>query len=103
MMEVEMHELDKMSIEELAGLRDRTIAVLADKVELRQRELEEEIARINELNGRRPLGDLFGNGKKPAVRYRGPNGEEWSGRGAKPKWVEDQLGKGLTLDQLKAA
>jgi DNA-binding protein H-NS len=27
---------------------------------------------------------------KPAAKYRGPNGEEWSGRGSRlPQWVKD--------------
>ena len=26
-------------------------------------------------------------GAKPAVKYRGPNGETWSGRGRPPRWL----------------
>jgi DNA-binding protein H-NS len=28
-----------------------------------------------------------GEGKKVAAKYRGPNGEEWTGRGIAPKWL----------------
>lgn len=34
---------------------------------------------------------------KVAVKYRSPSGS-WSGRGRKPKWVEDHLKSGGTLD-----
>ncbi len=34
-------------------------------------------------------------GKQPA-RYRGPNGEEWSGRGPSPRWMKPFLAKGKT-------
>src|SRR5690606_5792808 len=34
-----------------------------------------------------------------AIKYRGPNGEPWSGgRGRKPKWVTDALAQGKKLD-----
>ena len=37
--------------------------------------------------------------KKTAARYRGPNGETWSGgRGRKPRWVTEALAKGKKLE-----
>lgn len=37
--------------------------------------------------------------KKTTARYRGPNGQTWSGgRGRKPKWVTDALAKGKKLE-----
>jgi DNA-binding protein H-NS len=35
-------------------------------------------------------------GKKSLVqaKYRGPNGEEWSGRGLTPKWLREEIAKG---------
>ncbi len=33
---------------------------------------------------RKPRGDI---GTKRAAKYRGPNGEEWSGRGRTPNWL----------------
>jgi len=40
-------DLDAMSIEELAKLRDDATAKLAEKVEARQKELEAELARLS--------------------------------------------------------
>jgi DNA-binding protein H-NS len=34
-------------------------------------------------------------GKQPP-KYRGPNGEEWSGRGPAPRWMKPLLVKGKT-------
>ena len=36
-------------------------------------------------------------GKQPA-RYRGPNGEEWSGRGPAPRWMKPLLAKGKSKE-----
>ena len=37
---------------------------------------------------------------KPVVKYRGPNGETWSGgRGRKPQWVTQMLQEGRSLEE----
>jgi DNA-binding protein H-NS len=33
---------------------------------------------------------------KQAAKYRGPGGEEWSGRGPAPRWLKPLLAKGKT-------
>lgn len=38
--------------------------------------------------------------KSVAPKYRGPNGELWTGRGKKPRWVEAALSAGSTLEDL---
>jgi DNA-binding protein H-NS len=44
----------------------------------------EQAAAKNGTRARKPRGDT---GTKRAAKYRGPNGEEWSGRGRMPKWL----------------
>jgi DNA-binding protein H-NS len=39
-------------------------------------------------------------GSVPA-KYRGPNGEEWSGRGRTPKWLSVMEAEGKSRDQFK--
>ncbi len=41
---------------------------------------------------------------RPAVpvKYRGPNGETWSGRGKKPNWIEAWIAAGKSVDDLVA-
>jgi DNA-binding protein H-NS len=40
-------------------------------------------------------------GKKVAPKYKGPNGETWTGRGRQPGWVVAALGAGRTLDEMR--
>ena len=37
-------------------------------------------------------------GKKFHPKYRGPSGETWAGRGAKPRWLVDAMKGGKKLD-----
>lgn len=89
-----MRDLEGMSIEALAELRDAVTARLADRVAARQRELQAEADRIGGL--------LEGRVKpKRAPKYR-KGDETWSGVGSQPKWVRDHIAGGGTLEQLKA-
>jgi len=45
--------------------------------------------------------DLFPRDPVP-VKYRGPNGETWTGRGFKPKWLEILLAQGTPLETFAA-
>lgn len=54
------------------------------------------------------MGEGKGKGKarKPAsgtvaVKYRGPNGEPWSGRGRSPKWVQIAEAEGKSREDFK--
>ena len=38
--------------------------------------------------------------KKVAPKYRGRNGELWTGRGRRPAWVEAEIAKGKSLSDL---
>ena len=38
-----------------------------------------------------------GKGQAAPVKYRGPNGETWAGRGMKPVWLREQLDGGRSL------
>ena len=37
-------------------------------------------------------------GKPAAVKFRGPNGEEWSGRGRAPAWMKEALEQGKSKE-----
>lgn len=45
--------------------------------------------------------DLFPRDPVP-VKYRGPNGETWTGRGFKPKWLETLMAQGTPLETFAA-
>ncbi|WP_430727125.1 H-NS family nucleoid-associated regulatory protein [Variibacter gotjawalensis] len=50
-----------------------------------------------ELLGSRKRG--VRKGTRLRVKYRGPNGEEWSGRGLRPIWLRDQIKRGRREEQ----
>ena len=94
--------------------------LLAQKAELekqienaRKQELSDAIAQIRSLMSQYGLtvADLGGKagsvkasstkGSKVAPKYRNKaTGETWTGRGRQPKWVEQALASGKTLEEL---
>jgi DNA-binding protein H-NS len=48
--------------------------------------------------GARSRGSSHLKGTKVPPKYRGPKGETWAGRGAKPRWLVAALKKGKKLD-----
>ena len=39
----------------------------------------------------------------PTAKYRGPNGEEWSGRGLTPRWLSTLIADGHTKEEFAVA
>ena len=98
--------LATMSIEALLKLRDDIGTALAR----RATDMKEQLARLggsdgtdvgNGRRGRRSGGPL--KGRKIAPKYRGPGGETWAGRGARPRWLVDALKGGKKLDDFLIA
>ena len=80
--------LANMDVGELLDLRKRVDATLSR----RRGELEKQLAQLPTSTGavrvgrgRRGISVL--KGRKVAAKYRGPSGETWAGRGAKPRWL----------------
>jgi DNA-binding protein H-NS len=105
-------DLDKMSVAELTALRDAAEAKRLEKLEsAKAAVLAETRAKLAELGltlegvlppaglgqGRKAPKDSGGD-KLPA-KYRGPNGEEWSGRGRLPRWLAALEAEGKKRDQ----
>ena len=85
--------LETLSIEDLASLRDRVITALSDKVAARQKELLVESERVGALVNSKPS---TARPKRP-VKYR--DGENvWSGVGTMPAWAKL---KGDTLESYR--
>lgn len=103
---------------ELSGLSSADLRALQEQIkqELKKREQQdllkarEQIMAIAQSVGV-PLKELMGGqarvakvgGAKVAVRYRHPADAslQWTGRGRQPKWVQDWLASGQSLDALK--
>jgi DNA-binding protein H-NS len=64
--------------------------------------LAAKVAAASEKKGRGGKGRKKAAAPKNKVppKYRGANGESWTGRGRKPAWVVAELAAGKTLDQL---
>jgi DNA-binding protein H-NS len=93
-------------------LKEQGERLLAQAEEMREKEIADAIADIKEkmrlygltaedLGLARATGGKSQRGKAApaAIKYRGPNGETWSGgRGRKPQWVTQALQAGHKLE-----
>ena len=94
-------------------LKEQAEKLMAEAERMREQEIADAIADIKskiELYGltAADLGLAKNTGgpgmsrpkaAKPAIKYRGPNGETWSGgRGRKPQWVVQALKDGRDLE-----
>jgi DNA-binding protein H-NS len=88
--------LSEMSIEALMDLRKRVDEMLLD----RRAKLQQQLERIAVVGGRRVVrgGGSVLKGRKVPPRYRGPSGETWAGRGARPRWLVAAIKSGKKLD-----
>jgi len=91
-------------------LKQKAEKLMAEAEQMRKKEISDVIADIREKMKAygltpRDIG-LAANTRKRSsgataktVKYRGPNGETWSGgRGRKPKWVKDALKAGKKIE-----
>jgi DNA-binding protein H-NS len=84
--------LASMSVDALLKLRDDIGRLLVQKAD----DLKQQLARLGSGSGEAPARGRRGRrkslkGRKVPPKYRGPNGETWAGRGAKPGWMVEQL------------
>src|SRR5262245_11813474 len=85
--------LSRMTVEALMDLRERIDGLLSE----RRAELQEQLERIAVVGGARVVGGTL-RGRKIPPKYRGPSGETWAGRGAKPRWLVAAIKGGKKLD-----
>src|SRR5262245_22257299 len=93
--------LSGMNVESLMDLRKRVDDVLIERrVEL-QKQLERMDRTIAEIGGARAARGGRRSalrGRKVPPKYRGPSGETWAGRGARPVWLVAAIKGGRKLD-----
>ena len=96
-------------------LKEQAERLLAQAEEMREKETADAIADIKEkmrlygltaedLGLGRAAGGKSPRGKAAAavIKYRGPNGETWSGgRGRKPQWITQALQQGRKLEEFE--
>lgn len=92
-------------------LMEKAQQLMAEAEQVRQKEIDSVIADIRKKMEAYGLTaqDIGGTAAprkrgpaakgKGAVKYRGPNGETWSGgRGRKPRWVQEALKAGKKIE-----
>jgi DNA-binding protein H-NS len=89
--------LSGMTVEALMDLRKRVDEMLHQHRAKLQKQLES-IAVVG--GGRRVVrgGRSALKGRKVPPKYRGPSGETWAGRGARPRWLVAAIKGGKKLD-----
>jgi DNA-binding protein H-NS len=89
--------LSGMTVEALMDLRGRVDQMLLE----RRAELQKQLERMDALAGGRRVvrgGGSALKGRKVPPKYRGPSGETWAGRGARPRWLVAAIKGGRKLD-----
>src|SRR5262249_40089840 len=89
--------LSGMTVEELMDLRERVDGLLSERLA----ELQEQLERIAGPGSARVVRGGGGalKGRKVPPKYRGPSGETWAGRGARPRWLVAAIKGGKKLDE----
>jgi DNA-binding protein H-NS len=89
--------LSGMSVEALMDLRKRVEARLVEH----RAQLEKQLERMGRaIAGSRVVrgGGSVLKGMKVPPKYRGPSGETWAGRGARPRWLVAAIKGGKKID-----
>ena len=89
--------LKSMSAAQLIDLRGDIDRVLAAKVSAERKELQAKLDKLEQFGGKGRAGRGRSHplkGGKVAPRFRGPEGETWSGRGLRPKWMTALIAQG---------
>jgi len=94
--------LASMSVDALLKLRDEITSTLSQKAG----DLKRQLARLGgweSSGGRATTRKTSLKGRKVAPKYRGPNGETWAGRGARPRWLQEAVKSGAKPDDFLIA
>jgi DNA-binding protein H-NS len=93
------HNLTGMDFQSLMDLRDQVDEALSGFRSTLERQLEALGGSVAALGGKvaRGIRGSAMKGKKVAPKYRGPSGELWAGRGAKPRWMVAAIKEGGKL------
>ena len=92
--------LSRMTVEALMDLRKRVEEMLLEHRAKVQKQLEKMDALVGGRRVVRGRGSVL-KGRKVPPKYRGPSGETWAGRGAKPRWLVAAIKGGKKLDDFR--
>ena len=100
-------DISNLSVVELKTLLENIPVEIKRREKQEKQRIRKELEDLAAKNGY-SLDELLGEAaekiakiKKPvAVKYRTPEGGEWTGRGRQPKFIVEFLAKGGNLDQI---
>jgi len=99
-MQPKKSSFSSLSNEALCKLRDEIAALLNSRAE----ELRKELALLtNGADGKTDATTNNAKRKSAAPKYRGPNGDTWTGRGKRPRWLTSALAEGKKLEDFLIA
>jgi DNA-binding protein H-NS len=92
--------LSRLNVEALMDLRKRVDEALLERSAELEKQLESMDRAVALVDNRRVVrgGTSVLKGRKVPPKYRGPLGETWAGRGAKPRWLVAAIKGGKKLD-----
>jgi DNA-binding protein H-NS len=92
--------ISRMDVQSLMDLRNRVDEMLLKHRADLQQQLERMDRTIAVVGGERAVrsGRSALRGRKVPAKYRGPSGETWAGRGARPRWLVAVIKEGKKLD-----
>jgi DNA-binding protein H-NS len=85
--------LSRMTVAALMDLREQVDETLLK----RRAEIETQLARMDGARVVQGRGSSL-KGRKVPPKYRGPKGETWAGRGARPRWLVAAMKGGKKID-----
>src|SRR3989442_11385355 len=95
--------LKGMDVDALLALR----ADIDKRLSQKRSELEKQLSRLGAESGGAARNSRTGVGRRSALKgrkvppkYRGPGGETWAGRGARPRWLSALIRQGRKLDEI---
>jgi len=92
--------LSRVTVGALMDLRKRVDETLLKRRADIEKQLEKMGSAIAVVGGARVVGGRGSvlKGRKAPPKYRGPSGEIWAGRGARPRWLVVAIKDGKKLD-----
>jgi DNA-binding protein H-NS len=92
--------VSRLDFEGLMELREQVEKALVSHRGALEKQLERLGGSLTSVGGKvvRVGGSIL-KGTKVAPKYRGPGGETWAGRGAKPRWLTAAIKDGKKLEQ----
>jgi len=104
---MKMPNFSKMTMDALMSARTTIDQLLSKRLPSARKELEKRLSALSnfvggESKGRKSKAKADGRsklkGRRVPPKYRSPDGETWSGRGMKPRWLSAAIKRGADLE-----